>query len=58
MKYYNINKYFKINENNKFTFIEIKNTQYESVDMINNKFENSEIIDKVKLNTSKNGISF
>ena len=34
-----------------------KNAQYESLDIINNKLENSERIDKVKLNTSKNDIS-
>ena len=54
---YRINKFCKASENNNTTSIERKNTQYESVDMINNKLENSERIDKTKLNTSKNYIA-
>ena len=55
---YRINKICKTSENNNTTSIEKKNTQYESVDMINNKLENSERIDKTKLNTSKNEIAY
>ena len=54
---YRINKLYKTSENNNTTSIEKKNAQYESLDIINNKLENSERIDKVKLNTSKNDIS-
>jgi len=54
---YRINKFCKTSENSNTTSIERKNTQYESVDMINNKLENSERIDKTKLNTSKNYIA-
>ena len=35
-----------------------KNTQYSSKDMINNKLENSERIEKTKLNTSKNNFDY
>ena len=35
-----------------------KNTQYNSKDMINNKLENSERIDKTKSNESKNDIAY
>ena len=55
---YRINKLCKTSENNNTTSIEKKNTQHESVDMINNKLENSERIDKTKLNTSKNDIVY
>ena len=55
---YRIDKLCKSNENNNTTPIERKNMQYESVDMINNKLENSERIDKTKLNTSKNNIAY
>ena len=55
---YRINKLCKSNENNNTTPIERKNMQYESVDMINNKLENAERIDKTKLNKSKNDISY
>ena len=55
---YKINKLCKTSENNNTTSIERKISQYESVDMINNKLENSERIDKTKLNTSKNDISY
>ena len=55
---YRINKLCKTSENNNTTSNERKNTQYESVDMINNKLENSERIDKTKLNESKNDIDY
>ena len=56
---YKINKLCKTSENNNNTkFIERKNTQYESVDIINHKLENSERTDNAKLNTSKNDISY
>ena len=55
---YRINKLCKTTENNNTTSIEKKNAQYESVDMINNKLETSERIDKAKLNTSKNDITY
>jgi len=56
---YKINKLCKTSENNhNATSIEKNNTQYESVDMINNKLENSERIDKTKLNTSKNDVVY
>ena len=55
---YKINKLCKNSENNNTTPIERNNTQYESVDMINNKLENSERMEKKKLNTSKNDISY
>ena len=55
---YKINKLCKTSENYNTTSIEPKNTQYESVDMINNKLENSERMEKKKLNTSKNDISY
>jgi len=55
---YRINKLYKISENNNISSIERKNTQYESINMINNKLENSERIDKTKLNTSKNDIAY
>ena len=55
---YRINKLCKTSENNNTTPIEIKNTQYESTDMINNKLENSERTDKTNLNKSKNDISY
>ena len=55
---YNINKLCKTSENNNTTSIERKNAQYESVDMINNKLENSERLDKTKLNTSKIDIAY
>ena len=35
-----------------------KNAQYESLDIINNKLENSERIDKTKLNTLKNDTAY
>jgi len=52
-----INKLCKTNENNNSISNERKNSQYESVDMINNKLESSERKDKVKLNTSKNDVA-
>jgi hypothetical protein len=55
---YKINKLCKTSENYNTTSIEPKNTQYESVDMINNKLENSERIDKTKVNPSKNDIAY
>ena len=56
---YRINKLCKACEsNNNTTLIERKNAQFESVDMINNKLETSERIDKSKMNTSKNDISY
>ena len=55
---YRINKLCKTSENNNTASIAIKSIQYESADMINNKLENSERIDKVKLNTSKNDITY
>ena len=55
---YRINKLCKTSENNNTTSIERKNTKYESLDMINNKLENSERIDKTKLDTSKNDITY
>ena len=55
---YKINKLCKTSENNNTTSIERKISQYESVDMINNKLENAERIDKTKLNKSKNDISY
>jgi len=56
---YKINKLCKTSENNNnIKFIERKNTQYESVDIINHKLENSERTDNAKLNTSKNDISY
>ena len=56
---YKINKLFKTSENNNnATSIGKNNTQYESVDMINNKLENSERIDKTKLNISKNDVAY
>jgi len=54
---YRINKLCKTSEINKAPSTERKNAQYESSDMINNKFENSERIDKTKLNTLKNDIA-
>ena len=55
---YRINKLCKTSENIKTTSIERKNTQFESVDMMNNKLENSERIDKNKLNISKNDLAY
>ena len=55
---YRIKKLCKTSENNNTISIERKNTQYESVDMINNKLENSKTIDKTILNTSKNDIAY
>jgi len=56
---YKINKLCKTSENNNnIKFIKRKNTQYESVDIINHKLENSERTDNAKLNTSKNDISY
>ena len=55
---YRINKFCKISEINNITSIERKNKHYESEDMINNKLESSKRIDKTKLNTSKNDISY
>jgi len=55
---YRINKLCKTSENNITTSIERKNTKYESFDMINNKLENSERIDKTKLDISKNDITY
>jgi len=56
---YRIIKLCKTSENyNNVKPIERKNTQYESVDIINNKLEISERIDKTKLNISKNDISY
>ena len=53
---YRINKLCKTTENNNTTSIKKKNAQYESIDMTNNKLENSERINKVKFNISKNDI--
>jgi len=55
---YCINKLCKTSENNNITPIEKKNAQYESINMINNKLENSERIDKIKLNKSKDDIAY
>ena len=58
VKSYRINKLCKTSENIKIEHIKRNNIQYESVDMINNKLENSERIDKSKLNISKNDINY
>ena len=58
VKSYRINKLCKTSEINNTSSIERKNTQFESVDMINNKLENSERIDKAKLTATKNDITY
>ena len=55
---YRINELFKTSENNNITPIEKKNSQYESINMINNKLENSERIDKTKSNKSNNNMAY
>jgi len=56
---YKINKLCKTSENNNNAIsIGKNNTHYESVDMINNKLENSERIDKNILNISKNDVAY
>jgi hypothetical protein len=53
-----INKLCKASEINNASSTERKKAQYESSDMINNKLENSERIDKTKLNTLKNDTAY
>jgi len=55
---YRINKLCKTGENNNIASIKRKNTQYKSGDMTNNKLENSQRIDKTKLNNAKNDTSY
>ena len=55
---YRINELCKTSENNNITPIEKKNSQYESINMINNKLENSERIDKTKSNKSNNDMAY
>ena len=55
---YRINKLCKASEINNASSTERKKAQYESSDMINNKLENSERIDKTKLNTLKNDTAY